>query len=188
MAAASSCCVNLGVTAKTQQPFASSKSSKLSNSSSFSFFPDTSSPSISLRAQKPLVSFSVTRRRDSRLVVAASAKPEPLKIMIAGAPASGKGTQCELITKKYDLVHIAAGDLLRAEIASGSENGKRAREYMDRGQLVPDEIVVMMVKDRLLQPDSREKGWLLDGYPRSSSQATALTEFGFKPDIFILLD
>ncbi|XP_040368791.1 adenylate kinase 2, chloroplastic isoform X3 [Rosa chinensis] len=59
---------------------------------------------------------------------------------------------------------------------------------MDKGQLVPDEIVVMMVKERLLQPDSREKGWLLDGYPRSSSQAIALKEFGFEPDLFILLD
>ncbi|PRQ55836.1 putative adenylate kinase [Rosa chinensis] len=89
---------------------------------------------------------------------------------------------------QYDLIHVAAGDLLRAEIASGSENGKHARAYMDKGQLVPDEIVVMMVKERLLQPDSREKGWLLDGYPRSSSQAIALKEFGFEPDLFILLD
>ncbi|XP_040367573.1 adenylate kinase, chloroplastic isoform X2 [Rosa chinensis] len=92
------------------------------------------------------------------------------------------------MTDLYDLVHVAAGDLLRAEIASGSENGKRARAYMDKGQLVPDEIVVMMVKERLLQPDSQEKGWLLDGYPRSSSQAIALKEFGFEPDLFILLD
>ncbi|CAI9114805.1 OLC1v1015607C1 [Oldenlandia corymbosa var. corymbosa] len=113
---------------------------------------------------------------------------EPLKIMISGAPASGKGTQCELIKKKYDLVHIAAGDLLRAEIAAGTENGKRAKEFMEIGQLVPDEIVVMMVKDRLMEPDSTEKGWLLDGYPRSLSQATALKGFGFHPDIFILLE
>ncbi|KAI9377573.1 hypothetical protein POPTR_019G078200v4 [Populus trichocarpa] len=108
--------------------------------------------------------------------------------MISGAPASGKGTQCELITKKYGLVHIAAGDLLRAEIASGSENGKRAKEYMEKGQLVPNEIVVMMVKERLLLPDSQENGWLLDGYPRSLLQATALKEFGFQPDLFILLE
>ncbi|KAG9136736.1 hypothetical protein Leryth_004507 [Lithospermum erythrorhizon] len=121
-------------------------------------------------------------------VVAAVKSLEPLKIMISGAPASGKGTQCELITKKYDLVHIAAGDLLRAEIAAGTENGRQAKEYMEKGQLVPDEIVVMMVKERLLQPDSQEKGWLLDGYPRSSSQALALKELGFVPDLFILLE
>ncbi|XP_059631978.1 adenylate kinase, chloroplastic [Cornus florida] len=120
--------------------------------------------------------------------VASASKPEPLKVMISGAPASGKGTQCELITKKYGLVHIAAGDLLRAEVAAGSENGRRAKECMEKGQLVPNEIVVMMVKDRLLQSDSQENGWLLDGYPRSLSQANALKEFGFQPDLFILLE
>ncbi|XP_059299412.1 adenylate kinase 2, chloroplastic-like isoform X3 [Lycium ferocissimum] len=122
------------------------------------------------------------------LVVGSAKKQEPLRIMISGAPASGKGTQCELITKKYDLVHIAAGDLLRAEIAADTENGRRAKEYMDKGQLVPDEIVVTMVKDRLMHPDSQEKGWLLDGYPRSLSQAVALKEFGVQPDLFILLE
>ncbi|KAJ7951165.1 adenylate kinase [Quillaja saponaria] len=121
-------------------------------------------------------------------MIRASVKPEPLKIMISGAPASGKGTQCELITKKYGLVHLAAGDLLRQEISTGSEHGKQAKEYMERGQLVPNEIVVMMVKECLLKPDSKENGWLLDGYPRSTSQATALKEFGFEPDLFILLD
>ncbi|KAI6691290.1 hypothetical protein NL676_028118 [Syzygium grande] len=126
--------------------------------------------------------------RRSKLALVAMAKPDPLKIMLSGAPASGKGTQCELITKKYGLVHIAAGDLLRAEVAAGSENGKRAKEYMEKGQLVPDEIVVMMVKERLLQSDSLENGWLLDGYPRSLSQATALQEFGLQADLFILLE
>ncbi|KAH9626410.1 hypothetical protein KSS87_009096 [Heliosperma pusillum] len=151
-----------------------------------------------------ILSLSSTRRRFRSLsspyssrtslprftVMAASdsTKPRPLRIMISGAPASGKGTQCELIKEKYHLVHIAAGDLLRAEISSGSENGKRAKEYMNKGQLVPDEIVVMMVKDRLSQPDSQENGWLLDGYPRSLSQAVALKEFGFQPDLFILLE
>ncbi|KAL8138304.1 hypothetical protein V2J09_004305 [Rumex salicifolius] len=128
------------------------------------------------------------RNSSTSTVRASVEKPAPLKIMISGAPASGKGTQCELITKKYGLVHIAAGDLLRAEISSGSENGKLAKEYMEKGQLVPDEIVVKMVKDRLSQPDSTNKGWLLDGYPRSSSQANALKGFGFQPDLFILLE
>ncbi|XP_030528129.1 adenylate kinase, chloroplastic [Rhodamnia argentea] len=126
--------------------------------------------------------------RRSKLALVAMAKPDPLRIMISGAPASGKGTQCELITKKYGLVHIAAGDLLRAEVAAGSENGKRAKEHMEKGQLVPDEITVMMVKEQLLQSDSLENGWLLDGYPRSLSQATALQEFGLQADLFILLE
>lgn len=122
------------------------------------------------------------------LTVTAHATPEPLRIMISGAPASGKGTQCELITQKYGLVHIAAGDLLRAEVNRGSKNGKLAKEYMEKGQLVPNDIVVLMVKERLLQPDSQENGWLLDGYPRSYSQAIALKELGFEPDLFILLE
>lgn len=112
----------------------------------------------------------------------------PLKVMISGAPASGKGTQCELIVQKHNLVHISAGDLLRAEIAAGTENGRRAKEFMSRGELVPNEIVVNMVKDRLNQSDAQEKGWLLDGYPRSLSQAQAIEALGIRPDIFILLD
>ncbi|CAN1147771.1 Adenylate kinase 2, chloroplastic [Linum perenne] len=143
----------------------------------------------SLPSKPSLSSLRMANPGNSAEVIVASAKADlPLRIMISGAPASGKGTQCELITKKYNLVHIAAGDLLRAEIASGSENGKQAKEYMEKGQLVPDEIVVMMVKDRLMQPDSLENGWLLDGYPRSSSQATALKGLGFEPDIFIVLE
>ncbi|KAF7109361.1 hypothetical protein CFC21_109638 [Triticum aestivum] len=119
---------------------------------------------------------------------AKAGKADHLNVMIAGAPASGKGTQCELIKAKYGLVHISAGDLLRAEIATGTDNGKQAKEFMEKGQLVPDEIVVNMVKGRLLQPDAQEKGWLLDGYPRSYSQAMALETLGIRPDIFILLD
>jgi adenylate kinase len=125
-------------------------------------------------------------RSSAKVVVAALA--DPLKVMISGAPASGKGTQCEFIKAKYGVVHISAGDLLRAEIAAGTENGKQAKEFMEKGQLVPDEIVVNMVKDRLLQPDAQEKGWLLDGYPRSYSQAMALENLNIQPDIFILLD
>ncbi|KAL6856944.1 hypothetical protein ACP4OV_018326 [Aristida adscensionis] len=127
-----------------------------------------------------------SRPRVAKGVVAAMA--DPLKVMIAGAPASGKGTQCELIKAKYGLVHISAGDLLRAEIAAGTENGTRAKEFMEKGQLVPDDIVVNMVKERLLQPDAQESGWLLDGYPRSYSQAMALENLGIRPDIFIQLN
>ncbi|XP_039051584.1 adenylate kinase, chloroplastic-like [Hibiscus syriacus] len=144
---------------------------------------------ISLRSnQTPSRSKKLLSPNATNCFVAASAKGEPLKVIISGAPASGKGTQCELITRKYGLVHISAGDLLRAEIAAASENGKLAKEYMEKGQLVPNEIVVMMVKERLLQLDSQQRGWLLDGYPRSSSQAAALEDYGIRPDVFILLD
>ena len=112
----------------------------------------------------------------------------PKRVMIAGAPASGKGTQCELIVEKYGLVHISAGDLLRAAVKEGTPAGLEAKEYMDRGDLVPDSCVVSMVVDALDTPDAKEKGWLLDGYPRSASQADAIAKEGIEPDTFLLLD
>lgn len=179
-------------TAQPKAPQSSTSLCACSNSKPFKSVKLSSSQSSFISSFSPSRYHNPTPLRSSRapngLVVRCAYESEPLRVMISGAPASGKGTQCELITQKYDLVHVAAGDLLRAEIASGSENGKLARKYMDQGQLVPDEIVVMMVKERLLMPDSREKGWLLDGYPRSSSQAIALKEFGFEPDLFILLE
>ena len=66
--------------------------------------------------------------------------------MISGAPASGKGTQCEMLSEKLGLTHISAGDLLRAEVANGTENGKTAKEYMDAGKLVPNDIIITMIK------------------------------------------
>lgn len=202
-ASVTSCGVNFVAGDKSPRnfltPYSSSSSSKssnlhfcsssLSNSAEKLSFVSTNS-CISLRSsyQHTLIWPHVVKTNNHVKVVAAAAKAEPLKIMISGAPASGKGTQCELITQKYGLVHVAAGDLLRAEIASGSENGKRAKEFMEKGQLVPNEIVVMMVKERLLQPDAQENGWLLDGYPRSLSQATAFMELNLKPDLFILLE
>ncbi|PHT32433.1 Adenylate kinase 2, chloroplastic [Capsicum baccatum] len=92
------------------------------------------------------------------------------------------------VAPKYGLVHIATGDLLRAEITAASKNGKHAKKFMDKGKLVPDEIIVTMVKERLNDPDSQKKGWILDGYPQSSYQAIELKEFGFQPDLFILLE
>lgn len=112
----------------------------------------------------------------------------PKRVMIAGAPASGKGTQCELIVEKYGLVHISAGDLLRAAVKEGTPAGLEAKEYMDRGDLVPDSCVVTMVVDALDTPAAKEKGWLLDGYPRSASQADAIAKEGIEPDAFLLLD
>ncbi|CAI7809993.1 unnamed protein product [Closterium sp. NIES-54] len=112
----------------------------------------------------------------------------PLRVMISGAPASGKGTQCELIVHKYGLTHISAGDLLRAEVAAGTEGGRQAKAHMDAGRLVPDDVVVTIVKNRLAQEDAQSRGWLLDGYPRSLSQAQALLALDISPDVFILLN
>jgi adenylate kinase len=105
--------------------------------------------------------------------------------MISGAPASGKGTQCELIVEQYNLAHIATGDLLRAEVAAGTEAGKLAQEYMQKGQLVPNDVVVAMVKNKLY---AAPNGWLLDGFPRSLTQAEALEALDIHPQLFILLE
>eukprot|EP01038_Epipyxis_sp_PR26KG_P009956 gene9956-13389_t len=112
----------------------------------------------------------------------------PMKVIIAGAPAAGKGTQCEVITKEFNLVHLSTGDILRAAVKEGTELGKKAKEYMDSGKLVPDELITGVICDRLKQEDCQTRGWLLDGFPRTESQAAALTNAGMIPDCFLLLD
>ena len=92
-----------------------------------------------------------------------------------GAPGAGKGTQAQLLEKRIGLPRIGSGDLLRRAIAGGTEVGRKARGYMDRGALVPDDIVVRMILDRLEEPDARE-GAILDGFPRTPQQAEALDE------------
>ncbi|KAL5772755.1 hypothetical protein ACOSP7_012366 [Xanthoceras sorbifolium] len=124
----------------------------------------------------------------SHRVICASTNQLPLKVMISGAPASGKGTQCELIVQKFGLVHISTGDLLRAEVSAGTEIGNKAKEFMNAGQLVPDEIVTAMVTARLSREDVKEKGWLLDGYPRSFSQAQSLEKLKIRPDVYVVLE
>ena len=118
----------------------------------------------------------------------ASAAGAPLRIMIAGAPAAGKGTQCANIVDKYGLVHISVGDLLRAEVKAGTPAGKKAKSFMDSGGLVPNDVVVEMVKNKLAEPDVSSKGWLLDGYPRSGEQAEAIEAVGIRPDVFLLIN
>eukprot|EP00891_Asterochloris_glomerata_P003957 jgi/Astpho2/3957/e_gw1.00063.156.1_t len=107
--------------------------------------------------------------------------------MIAGAPAAGKGTQCSRIVEQFGLVHISVGDLLRAEVEAGTPAGRKAQQFMDAGNLVPNEVVVEMVTNRLSEADVREHGWLLDGYPRSGAQADAIEQQGIRPDVFILI-
>lgn len=98
-----------------------------------------------------------------------------MKIVMLGAPGAGKGTQAEMIAAKYGIPHISTGDIFRANIKNGTELGKKAKGYMDAGQLVPDELTVALVLDRITQPDC-EKGYILDGFPRTIPQAQALTE------------
>lgn len=110
------------------------------------------------------------------------------KVLIAGPPAGGKGTQCEFIVEKFGVVHISTGDLLRAEVKAGSPEGKQADEFMKSGGLVPDALIIQMVKNRLDQDDVRAKGWLLDGFPRTKAQAQALQDAGVIPQVMVLLE
>ena len=100
-----------------------------------------------------------------------------MRLIILGAPGSGKGSQCKWITRDYDVPHISTGDILRKNIAEGTPLGQKAKGYIDQGALVPDELVVDILKARLQEDDCKEKGFLLDGFPRTISQAEALEEF-----------
>ena len=96
-----------------------------------------------------------------------------MKIIMLGAPGAGKGTQAKKIAEKYSIPHISTGDIFRANIKNGTELGAKAKEYMDKGLLVPDELVCDLVVDRIQQADC-EKGYILDGFPRTIPQAEAL--------------
>ncbi|MCP4361042.1 MAG: adenylate kinase [Chloroflexi bacterium] len=96
-----------------------------------------------------------------------------LYIVLIGAPGAGKGTQAKLLAKELGRPQVATGDLFRANLKNQTELGKLAQTYMDKGELVPDEVTVAMVRDRLSQPDC-EKGAILDGFPRTPAQAEAL--------------
>ena len=98
-----------------------------------------------------------------------------MKIIMLGAPGAGKGTQAKKIAAKYGIPHISTGDVFRANIKNGTELGKKAKTYMDQGLLVPDELVVDLVVDRVNQDDCTN-GYVLDGFPRTIPQAEALTE------------
>ena len=96
-----------------------------------------------------------------------------MKIIMLGAPGAGKGTQAKMLAEKYGIPHISTGDIFRANIKNNTELGKKAKGYMDAGQLVPDELVVDLVVDRIKNADCI-KGFILDGFPRTIPQAEAL--------------
>ena len=114
-----------------------------------------------------------------------------MKIIMLGAPGAGKGTQAKKIAAKFSIPHISTGDIFRANIKNGTELGKKAKTDMDQGLLVPDELVVDLVVDRVNQDDCRD-GYVLDGFPRTIPQAEALdkalAEFGQKVDFAIDVD
>jgi len=113
-----------------------------------------------------------------------------VRVVLVGPPGAGKGTQAQYIASHLSVPKISTGDIFRANVSRGTELGKLAKEYMDRGELVPDEVTIAMVRDRLLQDDVRE-GFLLDGFPRNVPQAEVLkemlAEFGASLDVVLEL-
>ena len=114
-----------------------------------------------------------------------------MKIIMLGAPGAGKGTQAKQISSRYEIPHISTGDIFRANIKNGTELGKKAKEYMDRGALVPDELTCDLVMDRIQEEDCKN-GFVLDGFPRTIPQAealdNALTKIDEKMDYAINVD
>ena len=114
-----------------------------------------------------------------------------MKIIMLGAPGAGKGTQAKMIAEKFAIPHISTGDIFRANIKNGTELGMEAKKYMDQGLLVPDELTVKILLDRVAQEDCKN-GYVLDGFPRTIPQAEvldkALTELGDKIDYAINVD
>ncbi|RKM60631.1 adenylate kinase [Butyrivibrio sp. CB08] len=114
-----------------------------------------------------------------------------MKIIMLGAPGAGKGTQAKMIADKFGIPHISTGDIFRANIKNGTDLGKKAKEYMDKGQLVPDELTVEILLDRVANDDCKN-GYVLDGFPRTIPQADVLdkelTKLGDKVDFAINVD
>src|ERR1043165_9864721 len=113
-----------------------------------------------------------------------------MRLILLGPPGSGKGTQAQRLVQRYGIVQLSTGDMLRAAVAAGTPVGLRAKSNMDRGELVPDEVVVAIIADRIGQPDAK-RGFVLDGFPRTVGQAEALdrllAERGLKLDAVIEL-
>ena len=96
-----------------------------------------------------------------------------VNLVLLGAPGAGKGTQAKMLAGKYGILHISTGDILRENVGNNTGLGQKAKEYMDKGELVPDTVLIDIIKDRLSKPDT-DNGFLLDGYPRTIPQAVAL--------------
>ncbi|MGL5791566.1 MAG: adenylate kinase, partial [Plesiomonas shigelloides] len=110
-----------------------------------------------------------------------------MRIILLGAPGAGKGTQAQFIMEKYGIPQISTGDMLRAAVKAGTELGLQAKAIMDAGQLVTDELIISLVKERIAQEDCRN-GFLLDGFPRTIPQADAMKEAGIDVDFVLEFD
>lgn len=110
-----------------------------------------------------------------------------MNLILLGAPGAGKGTQAELLVKQLSIPAISTGNMLREAMANGTELGKKAKQYMDEGSLVPDELILGIVADRVAQPDCRN-GFILDGVPRTLAQAEALEAKGIQIDHVVSIE
>ena len=110
-----------------------------------------------------------------------------MRIILLGPPGAGKGTQAAYVRDRYGIPQISTGDMLRAAVSAGTELGKKAKEVMDRGDLVSDDIIIGLVKERIEQPDC-ENGFLFDGFPRTIAQADALREAGIDIDAVVEIE
>ena len=110
-----------------------------------------------------------------------------MRVLLMGGPGSGKGTLAKTLKDMYNIAHISTGDILRAERADGTELGKLAQSYMDKGELVPDGLIIDMVKGRVSQHDCAA-GYILDGFPRTTAQAEAMQAGGIDIDVVIMLN
>lgn len=110
-----------------------------------------------------------------------------MNIIFFGAPGAGKGTQAEIVSKKLDIPTISTGNIIREAIKNGTEMGLSAKSYIDAGKLVPDEVVIGIIKDRLDMDDCKN-GFILDGFPRTIPQAKALDEMGVKIDVVLNIE
>ena len=110
-----------------------------------------------------------------------------MKLILLGAPGAGKGTQAEIISEKYNIPTISTGNIIRAALKNGTEMGLKAKAYTEKGELVPDEIVIGIIKERLAEPDCKE-GFILDGFPRTIPQAKALDDMGIAIDAALSIE
>ena len=110
-----------------------------------------------------------------------------MKLVLLGAPGAGKGTQAEILCKKLNIPTISTGNILRAAVANGTPVGLKAKEYMDKGALVPDDVIIGVIKERLAEPDCKN-GFILDGVPRTIPQAQALEDGGVHIDCALSIE
>ena len=110
-----------------------------------------------------------------------------MKLILLGAPGAGKGTQAEIISEKYNIPTISTGNIIRAALKNGTEMGLKAKSYIDAGELVPDDVVIGIIKERLAESDCAN-GYILDGFPRTIPQAEALDEMGFGIDAALSIE